>query len=258
MEVHNLTVFYGNKPALWEVDFDIPQGAHVGIIGPNGSGKSTLLKTTMGLIKPASGQVRLFGNDVEQVRQKISYVPQKESVDWDFPVTVKDVVRMGRYRPGKLFGRLSKLDKQIADEAIDQLNIADLSNRHISELSGGQQQRVFIARSISQQADLYFMDEPFTGVDVATEEIIIDLIKKLCKANKTVIMVHHDLNTAPDYFDHIVMLNTRLIAAGKTEAVFNQDNISSAFGAQLNILSEVSNAVAQNNFPVRESGDQQL
>lgn len=257
LDVHNLTVFYGNKPALWEVDFSLPQGAHVGILGPNGSGKSTLLKSIMGLVKPASGKISIFGENLSAVRQKISYVPQKESVDWDFPVTVKDVVRMGRYKPGKIFGRLSKLDKDLADNAMAKLNISDLANRHISELSGGQQQRVFIARSIAQDADLYFMDEPFTGVDAATEEIIIALVKELCADKKTVIMVHHDLNSAPNYFDHIVMLNTRLIANGKTEEVFNQENIKSAFGAQLNILTEVSNKVVKTNYPVREMGQEQ-
>src|SRR5690606_28709649 len=170
VEAHNLSVFYDKKPALWEVDFELPVGRKIGILGPNGSGKSTLLKTLMGLIEPASGYTEIFGQQVSKVRNRISYVPQRESVDWDFPITVREVVRMGRYKPGRLLGRLSKLDKEIADKALEELKISDLADRHISQLSGGQQQRVFLARSLAQRADIYFMDEPFTGVDAATEK----------------------------------------------------------------------------------------
>ena len=254
VEAHNLSVFYDQKPALWEVDFQLPVGKKIGILGPNGSGKSTLLKTLMGLMEPASGYTEILGQPISKVRTKISYVPQRESVDWDFPITVKEVVRMGRYKPGRLFGRLSKMDKEVADKALESLKISDLANRHIAQLSGGQQQRVFLARSLAQRAEIYFMDEPFTGVDAATEKTIIEIVNDLTADGKTVIMVHHDLATAPSYFDHLVLLNTRLIAEGAITETFTKENISAAFGAQLDILSEVSHEVGKTNFPVREKG----
>ncbi len=255
LQVHSLSVFYGDKPALWEIDFELQQGRKIGILGPNGSGKSTLMKTIMGLIKPASGYVKILGEPLDNVRSRIAYVPQKESVDWDFPITVKEVVQMGRYKPNKLFGRLSKLDKELALKALEQLKISDLADRHIAQLSGGQQQRVFLARAICQEADIYFMDEPFTGVDAATEETIISIINELAERGKTIIMVHHDLNSARDYFDDIVMLNTRLICCGETSNVYNQDNIKNAFGSQLTILSEIGNKINELNYPVREAGE---
>lgn len=254
LEVHNLSVFYGKQTALWELDFSLEAGQKIGIMGPNGSGKSTLIKTIMGLIEPASGYVKVFGETLNSVRSKISYVPQKESVDWDFPVTVQDVVEMGRYKPKRLFGRLSQLDKDLAKQAMEKLKIEDLANRHISELSGGQQQRVFLARAIAQDASLYFMDEPFTGVDAATEQVIMELCDELIADGKTVIMVHHDLNTAPQYFDHIVLLNTRLIAEGKIEETFTAKNIAATYGAQLDILAEFSSTIQNQNLPVREKG----
>ena len=166
IEVHNLTVSYHSKPVLWDVDFSLPTGKIVGIVGPNGSGKTTMLKTIMGLMKPDSGYTEIFGQPLDNVRERVSYVPQRESVDWDFPADVMDVVLMGRYRKNNLFRRISKEDKRIATEALEKVNLLEFAHRQISQLSGGQQQRVFIARSLAQQADIYLMDEPFVGVDI--------------------------------------------------------------------------------------------
>lgn len=252
IEAHNLTVSYQRKPVLWDIDFELPEGALIGIIGPNGSGKTTLLKTIMGLILPAGGYVKIFHRPLDEVRTRISYVPQRESVDWDFPVSVRDVVSMGRYRPGKLLRRLNAQDHAIVMESLHRTGMEEFAERQISQLSGGQQQRVFIARALAQQADLYLMDEPFAGVDAASEQAILQLLTDMKSEGKTVVMVHHDLHTVRQYFDWIALLNTRLIAAGPTEAVLTDDNLRSAYGGQLNILSSVAHLARQRDFPVRE------
>jgi manganese/zinc/iron transport system ATP- binding protein len=201
LEVHDLTVAYDNKPVLWNADFSIPKGKMIGIVGPNGAGKSTLLKAIMELIPTASGFVKIFNDELKKVRHKVAYIPQKESVDWDFPATVLDVVEMGRYGKRSLFKRLTKEDKRITVSSLEQVKMLDFSNRHISELSGGQQQRVFIARALAQEADVYFMDEPFAGVDVASEKAIVDILLDLQKLGKTIFVVHHPLQAARAYFD---------------------------------------------------------
>lgn len=253
IEVHNLTASYNRKPVLWDIDFSLPKGKLIGIVGPNGSGKTTLLKNMMGLMKPDSGYVNIFGQKLDDVRERVSYVPQRETVDWDFPASVMDVVLMGRYRKSNLFRRLSKKDKDIATEALEKVNMLPLAKRQISQLSGGQQQRVFIARSLAQQADLYLMDEPFVGVDAATEESILTLLSDMKQRGKTVVIVHHDLQTAYEYFDWIVLLNTRLVANGPKEEVFDTDLLQEAYGGRLTVLSRIGDLMAKQGFPARES-----
>lgn len=252
VEVHNLTVAYDRRPVLWDIDFTAPSGQLIGVLGPNGSGKTTLLKSIMGLVKPSSGYAKLFDRKLDEVRHRVSYVPQRESVDWDFPVSVREVVLMGRYRPGKLLRRLSKEDHRLADEAMERVGMTAFANRQIAQLSGGQQQRVFVARSLAQQADLYLMDEPFAGVDAASEEAILKLLGEMKEDGKTVFIVHHDLQTAQQFFDWLVLLNTRLIAAGPTEEVFTEDQLRAAYGGQLTILARVAEMVKQREFPIRE------
>ncbi len=252
LELHNLTVSYNNKPAIWNIDFSIPEGQLVGVIGPNGSGKTTMLKAIMGLIEPASGYVKLFSKSLDEVRQRISYVPQRGTVDWDFPATVFDVVLMGRYKPKNLFRRTKRQDKEIALECLRKVQLEKFKNRQISQLSGGQQQRVFIARALAQEADLYIMDEPFAGVDAATENAIITLLKEMKQQGKTVIVVHHDLQTATNYFDWLVLMNTRLIAAGTLKDVFTQEKLDQTYGGKLNIMAQVGDIMQQKSYPVRE------
>lgn len=252
IEAHNLTVSYGSKPVLWDVDFEIPPAQLIGVIGPNGSGKTTLLKTLMGLIEPVSGYTEIFDARIDQVRTRVSYVPQRESVDWDFPASVMDIVLMGRYGKGGMLKRITPHDRELAESALDQVGLSAFAGRQISKLSGGQQQRVFIARAIAQQADLYLMDEPFAGVDAASERAILDLLAEMRNAGKTLVVVHHDLHTAAEFFDYIILLNTRLIAAGPREEVLTADNLQQAYGAQLTVLSRVADLVKERNFPIRE------
>ncbi len=252
IETHNLTVSYNKRPVLWNIDFKLPSGNIIGIIGPNGSGKTTLLKAIMDLVKPSSGYVKIFDKELDDIRDKISYVPQRESVDWDFPATVMDVVLMGRYSNKKLFRKITSHDKDIAVEALEKVNMLEFSSRQISQLSGGQQQRVFIARSLAQGADLYIMDEPFVGVDAATEEAILTLMQDMKNQGKTVVVVHHDLQTAKSYFDWIVLLNTRLVASGPKEEIFKESLLQEAYGGKLNVLSKVGELIKEKEFPVRE------
>lgn len=252
LEVHDLTVSYSRKPVLWGVDFTLPQGCIAGILGPNGAGKSTLLKSIMGLIPAASGYVKIFDQPLAEVRQRVSYVPQRESVDWDFPVSVLDVVLMGRYGHLKFFQKSRKQDRLYALECLEKVGLQDFASRQISQLSGGQQQRVFIARSLAQQADFYILDEPFAGVDAATEKSIISLLQQMANDNKTVVVVHHDLQTAQEYFDWLIMVNLHLVASGPTQEVFNNQNLTKTYGGQLNILSELGNIIENKEFPTRE------
>lgn len=252
LEVHDLTVSYNNKPVLWDIDFSLPAGVLAGILGPNGAGKSTLIKTVMGLIQASSGFVKLFGQDLEKVRKRVSYVPQRESVDWDFPASVFDVVLMGRYSKVGLFRSVSKADKEVAEECIRKVGLEQFRDRQISQLSGGQQQRVFIARALAQDADFYFMDEPFAGVDMATEADIVKLLKEMRERGKTVVVVHHDLQSAIEYFDWTIMLNMRLVASGPTDQVFNQQTLQETYGSRLNVLTKISELVEKRNFPIRK------
>lgn len=252
VEVHDLTVSYSKKPVLWGVDFSLPAGSITGIVGPNGAGKSTLLKSIMGLIPLSSGYVKLFGQPLDMVRKRVSYVPQRESVDWDFPVSVLDVVLMGRYEKTGMFRNTKKQDRAIALDCLDKMGMAAYANRQISQLSGGQQQRVFLARALAQEADMYFMDEPFAGVDAATEQAIVGLLKEMAAAKKTIIVVHHDLQSARTYFDWIVLLNMRLVAAGPIQQVFTEEMIQQAYGGRLNLLSQVGDMLEKREFPTRE------
>jgi len=245
LEVHDLTVAYHKKPVLWGIDLVVPKGKLVGIVGPNGAGKSTLIKAAMGLLPLSSGWVKIFGEPVRKNLVRVGYVPQRESVDWDFPVSVMDVVLMGRYGHLGLIKRPTRKDREIARECLDKVKLLPYANRQISNLSGGQQQRVFLARALAQESDLYFMDEPFAGVDAATETAIITLLQELKARGKTLLVVHHDLPTAKDYFDTLLLLNMRVVAFGPTEKVFTNDLLQKTYGGRLTILSEVAEAVRE-------------
>lgn len=243
LAVHDLTVAYHRKPVLWDIDLNIPKGTLAGIVGPNGAGKSTLLKACLDLIPSTSGEVKFFGNDYDDQRDLVAYVPQRESVDWDFPVSALDVVAMGTYRKLGWFKRVRKQQKEQAREALDKVGIGHLADRQISQLSGGQQQRIFLARALVQDAEIYFMDEPFAAVDAATEQAIIELLQDLNKRGKTVLCVHHDLATVSRYFDWLVLLNMRIVASGPTKDTFTRDNLQKAYGGKLNLLEDVAEAL---------------
>ncbi len=251
IEAHNLTVVYGRKPALWNVDFKLPEKQVIGIMGPNGSGKSTLLKSIMGVIKPTSGFTRVYDQELDKVRHKVSYVPQRQEIDWDFPASVWDIVAMGRYQKRGLFKKLTSEDKDIVTDSLEKVNMLGYAKRQISQLSGGQQQRVFLARAIAQQGDLFLMDGPFAGVDIATEEMIISLIKDMKDAGKTLVIVHHDLHTAQSYFDHLVLLNTRLVACGPTSEVFTDQILTDTYGGRLTTIAKISQEMENKEFPMR-------
>jgi len=245
LEIHDLTVAYHKKPVLWGIDLSVPPGQLVGIIGPNGAGKSTLIKAVMGLVPASSGWIKIFGQPYHKNLTRVGYVPQRESVDWDFPVSVMDVVLMGRYGRLGLIKRPKKEDQDIARECLDKVRMLPFANRQIANLSGGQQQRVFLARALAQESDLYFMDEPFAGVDAATESAIIALLHELKEKGKTLMVVHHDLPTARNYFDMLLLLNMRVVAFGPTVEVFNYELLQKTYGGRLTILSEVADAVRQ-------------
>jgi manganese/zinc/iron transport system ATP- binding protein len=243
--IHALTVAYHRKPVLWDVDYDAPPNKLVAIVGPNGAGKSTLIKACLGLVPRASGVVEFWGEPYTKQRARIGYVPQRESVDWDFPVSALDVVCMGRYRKIGWCRPVSRRHRRFARECMDRVGMAPYAKRQISQLSGGQQQRVFLARALAQEADLYFMDEPFAGVDAATEKAIIEVLRTLRGQGKTVITVHHDLQTVPEYFDEVVLLNMRIVAAGPVDDVFTPDNLHKTYGGRLTLLSEAAEAVSR-------------
>jgi manganese/zinc/iron transport system ATP- binding protein len=245
VEIHDLTVAYDRKPVLWDVDLTIPSGVLCAVIGPNGAGKSTLIKAALGLLGTLSGRVWFFGKELNAVRRRVGYVPQRESVDWDFPVSVRDVVMMGRAGHTGVFGRARKVDVEAVERAIGLVGLNDLRDRQIGQLSGGQQQRVFLARALAQEADLYFMDEPFAGVDASTERAIVEVLKGLRQQGRTVVAVHHDLQTVSEYFDHAVLLNTRLIGAGAVGEVFTRENLQRTYGPRLTVLEEAGEAMAR-------------
>ncbi|UCH27914.1 MAG: metal ABC transporter ATP-binding protein [Trueperaceae bacterium] len=215
---------------------DIPPGVLAAIVGPNGAGKSTLIKTVLGLIRPAAGHVYIHGKPYRDQRRLVGYVPQRTSVDWDFPTTALDVVSMGLYGRLGWFRRPGKREKQRALAALEQVNMSSFADRQISQLSGGQQQRVFLARALVQAADIYFMDEPMAGVDATTERAIIEILRKLRDQNKTVVVVHHDLQTVTSYFDWIVILNVRIIAQGSVADVYTAEHLRAAYGGQIALL----------------------
>lgn len=244
LEVHDMTVAYHRKPVLWNIDLTIGRPSLVGIIGPNGAGKSTLIKAVLGLVPLVSGRVTVRGRPVGQSRRLIGYVPQRESVDWEFPVSVLDVVLMGTYGRLGWFRRPGRREREWARECLGRVGIADLAGRQIGQLSGGQQQRTFLARALAQRAEIYFMDEPMAGVDAATERVIFDLLGELREAGKTVLVVHHDLRTVPAYFDEVALLNMRLVASGATESTFTKENLQKTYGGRLSILETAGDALA--------------
>lgn len=236
LEVNDLTVAYQEKPVLWDVDCSIEAGKLLAIVGPNGAGKSTFLKACLGLVPAASGQVKFFGQSYAQQRKAVGYVPQRGSVDWDFPTNALDVVLMGRYGHLGWFSRPKKADKELALEALEKVGMAEFAQRQISQLSGGQQQRVFLARALVQDSALYFMDEPFAGVDATTERAIIRLLQDLRSQGKTVVVVHHDIQTLKEYFDWVMLLNVRRIALGPVNDVLTPENLHRAYGGRAAFL----------------------
>lgn len=243
IEIADLTVAYHRKPVLWEISLGIPKGALVGIVGPNGAGKSTLMKAVLGLVPQVSGQIRILGGEIKQNRSRIAYVPQRESVDWDFPASVLDVVMMGLYREAGWFWPMRAEHRKRAIQAMEQVGISDLASRQISQLSGGQQQRTFLARALVQEADIFLLDEPFAAVDAATEQSIVDLLRNLQSKGKTILVVHHDLHTVPLYFNFLVLINVRAVAWGPTSEVFTPENLKRTYGGRLTILDEVTEAM---------------
>ena len=245
LSVHSMTVAYNERPVLWDIEYDAPNKSLIAIVGPNGAGKSTFIKACLGLLSLSSGSVEFWGRPYQNIRQRVGYVPQRESVDWDFPVSALDVVCMGRYGKIGWFKPVGKSHKDAALECLNKVGMADFANRQISQLSGGQQQRVFLARALAQDAQLYFMDEPFAGVDAATEKTIVEVLKSLQETGKTVMCVHHDLTTVPEYFEHVVLLNTRVIASGTVSEAFTDENLQKTYGGRLTLLDEVSQALAK-------------
>lgn len=241
--VKGLTVAYQRKPVLDDITFEVPEGKLIGIVGPNGAGKSTLIKASLGLIPKVRGDVFIYGKSYAQQRKMIGYVPQRESVDWDFPTSALDVVMMGRYGHLGWFKRPGMNERRIAMECLAKVGMTDFAGRQISQLSGGQQQRIFLARALAQDAKLYFMDEPFVGVDAATEKAIITLLNELKKQGKTVLVVHHDLSTVKEYFDWVMLLNVSLIDIGPTDSVFTAHNLQTAYGGRLAVLDRTPDAL---------------
>jgi manganese/zinc/iron transport system ATP- binding protein len=233
LTLRGLTVSYGEKPAVFSVDATFPAASMTAIIGPNGAGKSTLLKAALGVIPRLSGEVSVFGEPIGAARDRIAYVPQRASVDWDFPTTVRDVVMMGMYSKVGLLGRFGRALRVQAEACLERVGMAGFADRQIGQLSGGQQQRVFLARALAQDADLYLLDEPFAGVDAATERAIIEVLKSLKDEGKAVVCVHHDLATVRDYFDHVFMINVRRIAEGPVETAFTSDTLNATYGGRL-------------------------
>ncbi len=236
IQVDGLSVSYNRKRVLANIFFHAEPGHIYGVIGPNGAGKSTLFKAILGLIDINAGRIKVLGSDINNVRKKVSYVPQKDEVDWSFPATVMDIVLQGRYPFRSIWQRMNQEDRRCAHEAMIDLGIDDLHNRQIGELSGGQQQRVFLARALCQAPEIYFLDEPFVGVDMLTEEKIILMLRKLAESGKTIMVIHHDLSSVHTYFDKVILLNQRLIAYGDTHEVFHENNIRKTYGPQLTIL----------------------
>lgn len=233
LAIRGMTVSYGENPAVFSVDATFQPAAMTAIIGPNGAGKSTLLKAALGIVPRLSGEVTVFGRSIEKSRARVAYVPQRASVDWDFPTTVLDVVLMGLYRKMGLLGRLSGAHRGRALECLDRVGMADFGGRQIGQLSGGQQQRVFLARALAQDADLYLLDEPLAGVDAATEKAIIDVLKSLKTEGKAIVAVHHDLATVRRYFDRVFLINVRKIAEGPVEDAFTTESLHATYGGRL-------------------------
>ena len=249
IEISNLTVSYGPVPALLDVSVKIPEGSLVGIIGPNGSGKSTFIKAILGFVKPDVGEVKIFGQSAERAKGRVAYVPQRGSVDWDFPITVREVAMMGRYGSVPWYRDFSRHDYQIANEALEKVRMSEFADRQIGQLSGGQQQRVFMARAMAQGAEILLLDEPFAGVDAATERAILDVLSQTKKAGRTLLVVHHDLTTAAEYFDRLLLLKQRLFAYGPPQAVLHPRLLSEVYEGKLRIFAELEKSESNAEVP---------
>lgn len=243
LSIRDLTVAWHRKPVIWDVGFDVQPGQLVGIVGPNGAGKSTVLKAIMDLVPKASGRIEIYGQTYKQNRHRVGYVPQRESVDWDFPISVQDVVTMGLYGQIGWCMPVRRKHRDLARQALERVGIGDLAHRQISQLSGGQQQRTFLARALVQDADLYLMDEPFSAVDAATEKAIVEILRDMRAVGKTAIVIHHDLHTVPEYFDSVVLLNMRVVVSGPTSTVFTRENLERTYGGRLTLLDEATEAM---------------
>ena len=244
IEFHDVTVAYGRRPVLWNIDLTIDDPCLFGVIGPNGAGKSTLLKAALGLVPTVGGSVRFFGEPLDRVHNRVGYVPQRETVDWDFPVSVMDVVLMGTYGELGWFRRPAARHREQARECLDRVGLADFADRQIGRLSGGQQQRVFLARALAQRADVYLLDEPMAGVDARSQERIFQVLADLRAEGRLVVVVHHDLRTAAAWFDGVALVDMRLVAAGPTAAVLTPDNLRRTYAGQMEVLDELGRAVA--------------
>jgi len=245
LSIHDMTVAYQRRPVIWDIDYDAPAGKLTAIVGPNGAGKSTLLKATLDLIPKVAGVVTFFNEPYATLRQRVAYVPQRTSVDWDFPVSALDVAAMGLYGRIGWFKRVSRKHREQALAALDRVGMADYAKRQIRQLSGGQQQRVFLARALAQEAELYLMDEPFAGVDAATERAIVGVLHGLREEGKTALVVHHDLQTVAEYFDDVLLLNMRLVASGPVEVAFTPENLKRTYGGKLALLEQVGARIAE-------------
>ena len=236
VHVEDLTVSYGTKPALWDVDLDVPPGVMAAIVGPNGAGKSTLLKAILGLVTPTAGHVYVMGRPYAKQRRKVGYVPQRSSVDWDFPTRVLDVVTMGLYGDLGWIRRPGRSERARAEAALEQVGMAEYRDRQIAQLSGGQQQRTFLARALVQDADVYFLDEPMAGVDATSEAAILGVMRDLRAEGKTLLVVHHDLQTVRTTFDWMVLLNVRMIAQGPVQETYTREHLQAAYGGNVALL----------------------
>ena len=245
IDVRNLTISYGPVPALLDMSVQIPAGKLIGIIGPNGSGKSTLIKSMLGFVRSDVGSVEVFGQDVASVKRRIAYVPQRGTVDWDFPVTVREVAAMGRYGKRRWWQDLTKEDYRLAGEALEKVRMSEFANRQIGQLSGGQQQRVFMARALAQNADILLLDEPFAGVDAATESAILDVLTDTKAAGKTVVVVHHDLATAAEYFDLLILLKQRLFGFGTPSQVLDPKLLAEVYEGNMKVFAELNQVIDQ-------------
>ena len=253
IEVNDLTVAYRDQPVLWDIDLEVPAGVLMAIVGPNGAGKTTLIKAILGLVRPAAGEISIYGQPYREQRRMVGYVPQRGSVDWDFPTTVLDVVMMGRYGTLGWLRRPGRRERSQAMAALEQVGMAEFAGRQISQLSGGQQQRVFLARALVQDAAVYFMDEPFQGVDAKTERAIVTLLQTLRAEGKTVVVVHHDLQSVPEYFDWVMLLNVRRIAAGPVADVFTDENLRVTYGGRVPFIAAADASLAASSTRERAS-----
>lgn len=239
LEVNQLTVMYDGTKAIEDISLSVPHGKLVGIVGPNGAGKSTFIKTVLGLVPKISGSVSIEGKSLKHKQKQIAYVPQRNNIDWDFPILVKDAVLLGTYPKLKLFQFPTKAEKRLVEDCLETVGMLDFKNRQIGELSGGQQQRVFVARALAQEANIFFLDEPFVGIDAKSEQMIINILKNLRDQEKAIFIVHHDLSKVTHYFDEVILMNKKLIASGPTNEVMTQENMAEAFSMDFHLFQQL-------------------